>query len=699
MLNLTENKKGFTRLAFLEEYCGYPERLLKYIPEIKRKGYGGVALSARIGEIDHLRALVAKSIKHDLEVWVFTGYMKYYPPGHLKEHPEQRVVVSTSEGLKPIQWGCPFNPEFKKWYLKFLQEIAEIEGITAIWVNDEAHLRGGCYCSVCQKEYEREFGGEIPLFNNIDNQTWKDMSWRQFLLWRIERWNRIHKEMKETINKINPHILTLFQSSPLAGDLTGVNPWYSCVCLPWMVEYLDGISVDPYYTAHGHLFHPPEVYMSEWCRFLAGIVPERKISAIITQGFTHPTFTRPLEKKDGLWTAIVPLACRIRKTTAYTYPLMKCAKEFLTTYENSFRFDNLFAQAQPLRYTGIVHSSSSEIFYQPLPYERETFDVNRILSCTESLRHYGIPYSYISDRLLNLEGLQHYKTVILPDVACLNKSQSDIIREFYLQGGNLVVLGTLGCADSTGKEKKVSLLEEIFGIRVKERPLSSFPLSFITSHPISNKIPSYNDRKTTPRIDSLKPQLMFTNCVRIEVNKEKTEILAEFLDSNGEPTGNPAIVLPVRKDTSGRAIYLAGFPSRYTHHPRYSTYIRNLSNLLFSEIVRWVCGTLPCIRVLDWPPVVPMERIRPYDIRYINTYEFFPLLGKDFYLAVITSYFKEPAKFNLSADIPEGRTISEVKELVSGKDVDYHILNGEVTIPVNFKSRDYLKIFLIRFAL
>ena len=78
--------------------------------------------------------------------------------------------------------------------------------------------------------------------------------------------------MAAIIHAVNPRIKAVFQASP-ASDLW-LNPWSTGVDLSGMIERLDGLSTDPYYTFHERHFNPAEVYLSEWCRFLRGIVPD-----------------------------------------------------------------------------------------------------------------------------------------------------------------------------------------------------------------------------------------------------------------------------------------------------------------------------------------------------------------------------------------------------------------------------------------
>ncbi len=56
--------------------------------------------------------------------------------------------------------------------------------------------RLGCYCPACQQAWADKFGGEIPRSPFPDSKAK-----RQFILWRIRRWNEVHAEMKDALNE------------------------------------------------------------------------------------------------------------------------------------------------------------------------------------------------------------------------------------------------------------------------------------------------------------------------------------------------------------------------------------------------------------------------------------------------------------------------------------------------------------------
>ncbi|HNS32742.1 MAG TPA: hypothetical protein PKN36_07200 [bacterium] len=693
--------RKIVRTAMLQDYTGLKETLFALLEEVAGKGYHCVSLSAKEENIETVKALCEKAVSCGMGVCLFTFYMKYQYR-YLSHHPDQKLVSASDfqnrQGRSTGIWGCPFNPEFKNRQLLFLREVARFPGVERIQINDEAYLPGGaCHCETCRGAYLADFGEGMPVVLNPAIEEWKDIKWRRFLEWTIERWNGVHCEMSRAIHEINKNIKVVFQASP-STDLWR-NPWSTGVDLSGMAEQLDGLSTDPYYTFHNApFFSPAETYLSEWCRFLKGAAGDGKLAEIIPQGFSHPTFTRPLGAEDGIWSAVIPPSCGVDIITPFTYSLQKISP-VQKTYEGAFKLDRYFEKAVPLKYSALVHGARTEIYKRPLPASTPlSYDGTRVLPVAQSLRHTGIPYGYIPDKgLKDLNNLFSYRVIILPEINCLSQEEEKGIREFVSGKGRMAVLGCMGTDDGTGTKKNNggSLLQELCGIKVTGETGRQQRFRMVENLPFMKNLYTV-DEKIAERYSNgtCKPLFTLDHCVDAEVPGD-SRIIAEFLDENGTPSGRPAIVL-AGKD--GNLLWFAGFPTHVSKNEAYGTTVRNQSHLLFPLLVEWFAGEKPALRVEGWPPEVPMRKLRPLDYRYMSTFEFFPLEGKDIYMGTIASYFKEPASFAMAADIPPGKRIKEVRELLTGKRVPFETSENKAEITVDMGYEDAAKVFLFRFG-
>lgn len=671
-------KRTITRGAFLQNYEGKEEKLYPLIDEVADKGYRFVYFSG-LDDMSRMRRLCTMAHERGLEVGVFTGYMKY-DYAFIAENPELSMISARDtldqDGLSMRTWGCPWQPRMQERYYEKLREIASYPGMVHIDLNDEAMLADGCYCSVCREEYDREFGGEIPCHPDPELENWQDPKWREYMAWRIRRWTDLHTEMAEVIRAVSPAIKVCFQASP-ASDMWN-NPWFTAIDLAGMAKTLDRISTDPYYTFHQRIFDPAEVYLSEWSRFLHGILPEGKEAVIVQQGFAHPTFTRPMNESDGVWAAVVPPACGVNVASPYTYALQKCIpmqKPYEATWK---KLDPVFETVEPLRYIGVVHGLRTEVMQVPVPMSYPfNYDTTRMFPVAASLRQAGVPYGFLGDAMLaDADRTAKYSALALPQIGCLSGEERDGLRARLEGGGNVAIFGDLGDADETGAATP-SLLTELFGIEVGEA--LGGDCEVFTPDPACPGL----DLVKQPDPDSARlywegtcaPLFTFSTC-RAATVPDDAKVLARF-DGDGN---HPAIVSLERY--GGRVLWFAGFPSRTAQHPKYHTWVRNLGHQLVARLVDWAAGEASPMRVEDWPPTTPMDVVRPLDHRFMATHEFMPSVGEDKMLGVITSYFREPAEYPMIVRAPDGKKVVKVAELMEDRDVPFTNEGDEVRITV-----------------
>lgn len=655
------------RVALLQNYEGMPEKLLKELDELPAKGYTTAFFTA-LDELEPVRLLCARAVELGLETGVFTGYMKYNHK-YLAAHPDQGMVFAENaddqDGLGTTGWGCAFNPDFKERYFDRLRECARLPGMTQIDLNDEAYMGTGCYCRVCRKAWADETGLPMPCKPHPTADDWRDPVWRRYLQWRMDRWNAVHREMAAIVRAANPRVRVSFQSSP-AVDLWW-NPWFSAVDLAAMARDLDCISTDPYYTFHRRIFDPAEVYLSEWSRFLYGAMRPDKIAGIYPQGFSHPTFTRPLGEADGIWSSVVPQACGVSLLCPYTYTLQR-SSPVQKAYESCFPLDRHFERMLPLDYAGVVHGLRSEVFAHPLPLETpRSYDGTRLFPVCAALRHGGVPYGFVPDARLADPGVAgRFAVLVLPEVVCLSGEEREGLRAFIRGGGHALILGDLGSRDATGGEAP-SLLEELFGIRLGEALPDASRFSIAPGHPSAEGI-QYPDPEVARRMSegTMAPLFTLTFARRAELPPDAT-VIASFEKDDGTPLNAPAAAAFERY--GGRVLWLAGFPTLTAPNRAFGTTVQNLAHQFVARATEWTAGRRPALRVEGWPPDVPMRRLRPLDPRFMTTFEFMPLKGDGGYMGAIASYFREPATFPMVLRPEGGERVRRIVELLSGLEV------------------------------
>ncbi|MCK4623776.1 MAG: beta-galactosidase trimerization domain-containing protein [Phycisphaerae bacterium] len=678
------------RIAFLQEYSNRPLTLKEIIPEVAAKGYTAAAFAARIGR-ELFAELAEEAERFGLEAMAFTGFMKYQE-AYLKDHPDQRMILNTDEHAKDqdkldINWGCPFNPAFQQRHLDFLRTLGRIPNLTEVWINDEALLglqsdQLGCYCKVCREAWRGEFGGDIPMPPFADPETK-----RQFILWRIRRWNDVHAMMKSVLNE-HHNVRAVHLTTP--SCCTSINPWVTAVDLASMVEGIDGIMTDPYYTFHEIDFRPQEVYLSECCRILRGLCGPGKKAEICAQGFSMATFNRPLDERDGWWAGIVPAALGLDGITAFTY-LLQQISPMLETYEKSFSLDEYFSQTAPADFVGIVNSLETQCFDIDSDSGTDSWLWSRMFTLGAVARHNALPYGYLPSSRLTEDDLRRFPVVILPNVSCLSVAARDSLRDYVRSGGVLVACGETATRDETGKPLDDTFLQDIFGVKSLTPLESSAQFAPVGDHPALASLP-WPDETTAEFWGGVhRPAMGLDYIVRVDPGDE-AEILAAFAEDSSA-ANHPAVM--TRSLGEGTAIFLAGIPTRNYYRPEFRMAVLNLAGRALGRLILDTAEDKLPIRVKGFPPVVPMNLIRPIDPRLMPTAEFMPCIGEDLYLAVVTSYFKEPMQFQIEVEPPAGKKCVKIRELIGDQPIeDFKKISGNrIEIDVNFSFDDCVRIF------
>ena len=691
-------QRKIQRIAFLQDYRNRPESLVDEIPEVAGLGYHEVTVSARIGHEEAVKAVAGKAEKYGLEVSTFTGFMKYAYE-HLAEHPEQKTVFSKDAdheelGNLPAVWGCPYNEVFQKRYLDFLENLGGIPNLTEVWVNDEAYFGRdvdllACYCRTCQADWEREFGGRIPMppFKDLDEKA-------RLVTWRFRRWNDVHGRMKTALNH-DHRVRAVFQSGP--QPFWDINPWVCGMDIDGMVEAIDGLAVDAYYTCvlpavGSGLFTPPEIFLSECCRFIQGMtLGEDKVSVMLAQGMSHPEFHRPLDERDGWWQAVVPPALGVDRVTTYTYRLQRVSPMH-RTFQDAFRLDPYFERTEPVVSVAVVDSLETQCYDESLPARgRENWRMSRMFSIGQMASHNGLSHGYLPSSKLAPEHLERYPAVVLPNVSCLSSSQRDELLAYVRDGGTLVAAGETATRDEMGRPSNGSFLREAFGITSCTPAGGSGIFEATSDHEAFENLP-WPDERTAwdPWKGNNHPVLGLDLAVEAEADGT-ADVLAVFEEAG--PLGpRPAITL--KRLGAGWGVFVAGIPSRWMDLRPAGTNVLSYSRQVVAQLILSLVDDRLPVRLKGFPPRVPLQEVRPLDIRWKPTVEIMPSVGEDLILVTVPSYFREPGAFQVEARLPEGRRCGEVRELVSDQPVTETRQNeGTVEIDVNLTTEDFLKVY------
>lgn len=676
------------RGALLTDYSGHYEDLIAEVARAADDGFHAVEVFPSHGAETHLDAVCRAALERGIEVWFITSYMKDNSV-YLAEHPEQKLVWANDmvdqDGLSTSSWGCPFQPAYKARHIQFLRNLARLPAVRSISLNDEAFLASGCYCFFCRESYRESFDGEMPLLLNPTPEDFADEVFRRFIAWRMKRWNEVHWELARQIRDVNPEIRVFFQSSPIAEFW--FNPWWSGVDLSRMIEGLDGVCTDPYYTFHERHFDPAESYLSEWCRFLHGVTGNEKTAVVYPQGFSHVTFSRPLGTEDGVWAALVPPACGVNRITPYNYRLMR-ATPAAGSYQTACHLDTWFERTMPLLDARIVHSVQTEMFCRPLPANlpEASYDASCVMPVAHALRNIGISYGYLPDSRLDESnsGLDDCRLLVLPDVQALDSSQTEGLKVYLENGGSLLIFGDFGTCDELGNKLKGSLFSSWFGAVTMGQSAGYEPVLFPDGHEVTASCEAIDWPGAASYCEgAATPVAMLRDSVLARL-PSSAGIIARF--GEGANEGYPALAtLKNPFHSTGRILWFSGYAMPAVNSPRFGTPAINRMFGLIGSVASWMLGNEVGLSVESWPPPTLMKKLRPFDHRTRNSFEFFAMQGDGIHMGLVTSYCKEKATFPMILCVPPGCELERVTDLIAEQEIPFVQENGTARIRLEFE--------------
>lgn len=378
----------------------------------------------------------------------------------LAAHPEW--VARSSDG-KPrkhpddpsIYLSCPNGPFSFGWVPEVIREIMTKYPVDGIFGNRwSGGLVGVCYCDVCKSEFRAASGMDLPasLFNRQDPaavayQRWSDEKrYAQMKAYNLaarsvnpqalfapgSSWQRLDpKRLRETFRTIYADQQQRAASNPIwsagrgakeaACIMQGTGPISGSVNVAQM-EFKDSVqSIDEtlafMHDGMAQGFRP-------WLiKFKAEVFDKR--------------WVEPVER-TFVWHA------RHERYFRNTANLAQVAMMQSLQTNNGFR-------------------SGGAINMQPVSAMTAGGNEASLNGAYQALLDARVPFSLVDDRELDLAVLGQYRTILLPNIACLSDSQCESIRQYVLSGGAIVATGETSLYDENGIERKNFGLSDLFG--------------------------------------------------------------------------------------------------------------------------------------------------------------------------------------------------------------------------------------------
>ncbi|HEY6226423.1 MAG TPA: beta-galactosidase trimerization domain-containing protein, partial [Verrucomicrobiae bacterium] len=301
---------------------------------------------------------------------------------------------------------------------------------------------GMCYCQHCQKNFKDATGLELPRTNDPQNPARHAYTgWRQqrlFDLWQL--WDR-------EVRKINPDScvipntgggasssLDMARIGELAPTLFADRQARRGVTVPWA----NGKNAKEFRAALGR----------------------KPIVGIFSVGLEEPYRWKDsvqnaaefqLWAADGVANDLRPWFTKFAGTIRDPRWLDPVAE----IYQRYAKWEKYLRNEKPLARVAIVYSQQSSWFHGG-PVE------DHINGWYQALIEARIPFEMVHDRLLDLEHIKQFKTLILPNITCLSNAQCDQLRAAARSGISLIATHETSLYDESGKKRDNFALADLF---------------------------------------------------------------------------------------------------------------------------------------------------------------------------------------------------------------------------------------------
>ncbi|MDR1565918.1 MAG: beta-galactosidase trimerization domain-containing protein [Treponema sp.] len=394
-------------------------------------------------------------------------------------HPEW--IFTTAGGAPRPHWSMPgtwvtcalgsYNFEFMSQVNK---EIMTAYGVDGIFANRWAGS-GLCCCDNCRKMFREKTGMELPRELKLS-----DPSYKAYIDFLQERLFELCRLWDKEIKTINPYARFIPNSG--GGALSGLD-------MRWLGDYSDILFAD----RQSRPRHMPLWSNGQNGKEFRAVMGNKPIGGIFHMGFEDAhRWKDSVQGSEELRLFVsegVAQGLRIWFTKfhgkIYDHRWMSTVKELYNRYAD---WEPYLRNTANLARVALVFSQTTGKFYGgENAGEKAGNPINGIY---QALTESRIPFEMVHESYLgDAAYLSTYKTLILPNIACLSETQCEGLKAFVKAGGGLIATFESSLYDEQGSKRSNFGLSELFGVDVAglvEGPMknSYLRLEMDTGHPV-----------------------------------------------------------------------------------------------------------------------------------------------------------------------------------------------------------------------
>ncbi|MDD2486517.1 MAG: beta-galactosidase trimerization domain-containing protein [bacterium] len=446
-------------------------------------------------DFDYLRSYTPIAHEQGIRVLAYLN-MHWFSYEFAAEHPDWEQITADGERygkINPLYGnGTTFcvNSGWREWAFSLMAEAMKT-GIDGIFLDGPVIYPGCCYCSACQTEFISAYGRPIP------RENWQNPLWKVFLCFRENSLARFLEDAQQAVKQVNPEGVVFLNAGNweptawrVARDIQRVGDFQDFNGAEAFFSYGTAKSFNPYaYMMTGKYLRAGKKPAIVFTHYMNGAwhylnLPREEINLALAQ--IAATGANP-------WLALIHSSLESQpgshEPVRDIFGFMADREDYFTDYESLAEVGLLFSAHTNRNYL----SQHEEIYVTAGSGEEKNLGVEssaksiktwsqRKIECEEMLRcsytgyfqaltRAHIQFDILLDQNLTVENLSTYKTVVLPDAACLDYEAVLALKEFVSKGGNLVCSFEAGQYDAEGDYS-----QELFELLGIEQIEGAFPV-------------------------------------------------------------------------------------------------------------------------------------------------------------------------------------------------------------------------------
>ncbi|PSL04300.1 alpha-amylase family protein [Cecembia rubra] len=425
----------------------------------------GGNINKEMGERDVLREITEACQKENIRVIAridFRGveehvYNKF--PNWFMKDPDGKPVKLTY--TKPELYSSCYLGEHRNQYAnEFVAYVLKNYRVDGIWHNSPG-FNGICYCNACRESFLDFAGKALPERRTVSTEEIEE-----YMVWKRREADRCMENIKKTVKSFGEdkvytaEIFSIYDVGQQLDWGLGFDNARRHFDILVSVAFLTGHGSDKYYFDLN--------YGTTIIKFLKSMHPEKEAVVMYgSNGTSHRLVSDPsIDLKIWLWQMLSVGGrfwnCYFTNVPTLTHDNRNAFNE-KDTYMFVREHEKILEQQIPFCNVGIYYSNSTRESYRRKSEDEALFG-NEIRGTETVLVEEHIPHDFIIDDYLDAAKLQKYRLIILPNVKCLSLKESEILKNYVNNGGNLVATYATGLYDEKGNPLGNYRLHELFGV-------------------------------------------------------------------------------------------------------------------------------------------------------------------------------------------------------------------------------------------